>query len=549
MTKKNNIFIVTFYSILIILIIFARYNGNSHSEYVNVWSYLYGDFKIDMYENMSLWTKTSIFYPLLKFINVNLQNDIQGIFFHYLISLFAAYYLLKILKTFLNINDYYYLIFLLLILSSFDNVLIHNARSGWVYQHTLVPSHLALCFSFYYLWQLLNKNKLNLFFSSLIFLLINIKVAWFMIFCGIIFIYLENKKLKDLYWLIPCFIFAIYSFLIFSEQTLDKQMKLTLFKEVIRRDSDEVALHLQSNFKLLITVLSFFLYFYFLKFLENKNLIKFSKYVLYSSILLFVVGGLFTKYGEYIYPDPRLAILSPVRSMYVYQFFFVLLFLNYIKIKFENKQMLYVYLSAPFFISYGYKGFILYAGILVFLFLLTKISISKKISYFLVISFILSLLVLNSASNRVKKMDFYTFKKLNHWSTFVEGEETFKDFFLNLRNCKDFMIYDDIGLNRDANFFSKKSRYYKPDSVALGSNYYALLESKRREKIINLIKDKNETLSNREIEQLSKENFLYLSKSKDNNKFFTIKKEFGNLIFIFEDKQIEELRINCKGLI
>ena len=103
MTKKNNIFIVTFYSILIILIIFARYNGNSHSEYVNVWSYLYGDFKIDMYENMSLWTKTSIFYPLLKFINVNLQNDIQGIFFHYLISLFAAYYLLKILKTFLNI--------------------------------------------------------------------------------------------------------------------------------------------------------------------------------------------------------------------------------------------------------------------------------------------------------------------------------------------------------------------------------------------------------------------------------------------------------------
>ncbi len=211
--------------------------------------------------------------------------------------------------------------------------------------------------------------------------------------------------------------------------------------------------------------------------------------------------------------------------------------------------MLYVYLSAPFFISYGYKGLVVYTGILIFLFLLTKVSISKKISYFLVISFILSLLVLNSASNRVKKMDFYTFKKLNHWSTFVDGEETFKDFFLNLRNCKDFMIYDEVGLGRDANFFSKKSRYYKPDSVALGSNYYALLESKRREKIIDLIKEKNESLSDIEIEKLSKENFLYLSKTEANNKFFTINKEFGNLIFIFENKQLEELKINCKGLI
>ena len=34
--------------------------------------------------------------------------------------------------------------------------------------------------------------------------------------------------------------------------------------------------------------------------------------------------------------------------------------------------------------------------------------------------------------------------------------------------------------------------------------------------------------------------------TKKNNIFY---KEFGNLIFIFEDKQLEELKINCKGLI
>ena len=194
---KDELLIILFL-IIIFLTIFISYNGNLHSEYVNIWSYFEGKFQNDIYEKISLFTQTSIFYPILKFFGLNFQNDIQGIIYHYIISIFSGYFFYKIIKKYLRINETKLVIFIILSLSIFDNALLHTTRSGWINHHTLVPSQLALCFSFYYLWQILNKNKLNLLFSSIILLLISIKVGWFIIFCATIFIYYDRKKIRSL---------------------------------------------------------------------------------------------------------------------------------------------------------------------------------------------------------------------------------------------------------------------------------------------------------------------------------------------------------------
>ena len=535
--------------IIIFFIIFMRYNGNSHSEYMNIWSFLDGNFQNDLYENISLFTTTSIFYPILTFLGINLQNDIQGILFHYSISIFAGYFFFKIIKKYLNINETSLVLLIILTLSIFDSILLNNTKSGWVNQHSLVPSHLALCFSFYYLWQVLNKNKVNLFFSSIILLLISIKVAWFMIFCAMFFLYFDKKKIVDLYWLVPCFAFILYLLINFSAGSLDSEIRETLFNEVIRRDADETALHLQSNRSLIITIISFFIYYYFIKFVENKNLYKFSKFVFLCSIFLFIIGGLYTKFGNLIYPDPRLAMLTPVRSMYVYQLFFGILFCNFIVVKFKNNQMKYFFLAIPFFLSYGFKGIIICTILIIFFYFFSYLKISKKISFSFLIAMILLLLVLNSSNNRLKKYDFYTFNEINHWSTFEPGNKEFKSFFLNIRNCNDFMIYDELDHNRNANFFASKSRYFKKNSTALGLNYQALIESKRREDILKKIKDDKIILTSSDIHNISKENFLYLSKNKINKKFYTIKKKFGYLVFIFDSIKLNKITNECNQLI
>lgn len=533
--------------IIIFFSIFMNYNGNSHSEYVNIWSFLDGNFQNDLYEKNSLFTKTSIFYPILNFLGINLQYDIQGILFHYTVSIFAGYYFFKIIKKFLDIQSTQIVLLVILTLSIFDNVLLETTKSGWIVQHTLVPSHLALCFSFYYLWQILNKNKFNLIFSTIFLLLISIKVAWFLIFCATIFIYFDRRKFLDLYWLIPCIFFVLYLLINFSDQGIDNETKLNLFNEVIRREGNEVALHLQSKWKLLITTISFFIYYYFIKFVKNKNFNKFSRYVLILSFCLFIVGGLYIKFGQFIYPDPKLAMLTPVRSMYIYQLFFGILFCNFIIIKFKQNKMLYVLLVAPFFLSYGIKGLILYTVVIFSLHLISYFKFSNKISFPSLVVLLLLFLVLNSSINRFKKYDHFTFEKLNHWSTLMPDNTEFKNFFVNIRYCSDFMIYDELNFNRQANFFSNKSRYFHKNSVISGLNYSVYEETKRREAILKIIKEKK-NISSSHKSRISKENFLYVSKENINSNFFTIKKNFGNLIFIFDETNLKNLKKNCKKL-
>jgi hypothetical protein len=542
--KNKSIFIILLISFF--FFIFARYNGNYHSDYKHIWLFLNGGMQNDIYENSSILLKTSFVFHILKFFKLNLDNDYVGLIIHYILSIFAAYYLYKILFFIKISNKGNEILFFIICLSSIDSILLNTPKSGWIAQHTLVPSHFALSFLFYYLYQVLKNNKKKLIFSTICFFLISPRAAWQPVLVAFFYLLLPSFKLKNISWFFPTVLLIIlYAF---YDNSFNQEITKDLFSEVLRREGEENAIHLQSTKYKTICIISFFLYPFLLKKINTKyNYFFNTVYVL--GILTFCFGYVYGKYGVYIYPNQKILALSAVRSLYIYQLFFFIVYLFFIQQNFKQKLYKYGLSLFPFLLSFGGKGLILFLIILFFLILdkfIIKSFLKKKIlSYELfVITFIVLVIILNSTFNRIKKIDFFTLHKINHWSTQLKGEYELKSFFLNLRNCEDFIIFDNLKNNTDANFFASKSKYLSLNNISLGHNAILLEEHRRRLKLIENL----DIISQNKINLLKEENFLYLTKNEiitDN--IYYIKKNFGNLYFFFNDSKFKLLK-KCKAL-
>ena len=542
--KKNLFFIIGI--IAIFLLIFGRYAGNYHSNYKFVWLFLNGGLINDIYINSSLTIQTSIFYPILNFFKLNLDNDIIGIIFHYIFSIFGAIYLFKILKKFLGKNNNIDIFIIVISLSILDNFVLHTVRSGWINTHTMTSSQAALAFFFYFLWQVLNKNIINLYFSSAILFLLSIKVAFFPIGCFLIYMFWDKKNFLDILWIIPCTAIAIY-FQFHYSVVQSEEIRGILFNEVLRREEEEVAIHLQDTWRIILVPIYFIIYAKLLKFITNNKFRKLSLFVLIFSILLFVIGGLYTKYAMYIYSDPKLALLTPVRSMYVFQLFFGILMCNAVIKNVDDKILKYTFLTFPFLLGYGYKGIIvivlLLMACIIYRFLKNKINYNINFSHYLFIFLVLTLSI-NTFHNRIGLIDKFTFSKINHWSTYVSNKNNFKEFFLSLRTCPDFMIYDDLEYSTNANYFANKSRYYFHRTNNTYLNYELFKEHNRRFDLINEIKGNENVLS----DKYNKENFIFISEKPINFNIYNIEKNFGFLYFFLKEEEIDQLKLNCKNL-
>tara|TARA_B100000579_G_scaffold130123_1_gene105052 strand:+ start:2067 stop:3773 length:1707 start_codon:yes stop_codon:yes gene_type:complete len=533
----------------IILLIFGRYSGNYHSNYKFIWLYLNGGLTNDIYINSSLAIQTSIFYPLLNFFKVNLDHDVIGIIFHYIFSIFGAIYLFKILKKYLGKNDNLDIFIIVISLSILDHIVLHTVRSGWINTHTMTSSQAALSFFFYYLWQVLNKNTFNLYFSSAILFLLSIKVAFFPIGCFFIFMFWYRKNFLDILWIIPCIVIALYFQFQYSVVQTESVREI-LFNEVLRREEEEVAIHLQETWRIMLVPIYFIIYAKLLKFINNPTFRQLSLIVLIISILLFIIGGLYTKYAIYIYPDPKLATLTPVRSMFVFQLFFGILICNAIIQNVSDKILKYTFLTFPFLLGYGYKGVIviilLSITCIIYRFIKNKIKFNTNFSYYLFILLILALSI-NTFQSRIDLIDKFTFAKIKHWSTFLpntKNKNNYKEFFIELRLCPDFLIYDDIHDSTNANFFANKSRYYFHRTNDTYLNYDLFKEHNRRLEIINKIKDNKNVFNNK----YDNENFIYISKEPLNFDIYNIKKDFGFMYFFLEKDRFNSLKNECKLL-
>ncbi len=543
--KASNKFIISTLLFLIFLFIFTRYNGNSHSDNRQIWQFMENQLKFDIYEQNSLYISTSIFYSIVNKLGLRLDNDLVGLSVHYLLSLIALFYLYKCLKKIFPDYSNSYIFIIILILSSLDNLVLESTRSSWIYPHNLNSSHAGMTIFFVFLWLTLKEDKIKLTLIAPIFLASSIKIAWFPIGCSFVYLYLKKKKISDILWIIPCILLAIYYYLNFSSSSTAVQ-RLDLFNRILQRENLEVAVHMQDFFKILLCICFFAISFILLKKFKNNSCYNFFLVTIILSLLLFVLGGIYAKYGGQIYPDPKILILNAVRSQFLFQLILALLYLNYINLIFKDRISKYLLILIPFLLTFHIKGVILalIIGILSFIIVNMKVKKENENMYLIIPILILSLVIGNSFKNRINKMDFFTFSKINYWSTFSKGQEDLIKKFIYLRSCDDFLMFDDLKMKTDMNFISVKSKYFKPSAYNVALNHKLLTEHYRRKKIIDLIR-KGEFDDKKLIEN---ENFVYVSKNDLGIDFPMINSDNFFLYFIFNEKKLDNLKNKCKIL-
>ena len=187
--KASNKFILYSLLLLIFVFIFTRYNGNSHSDNRQIWQFLENQLQFDIYEQNSLYISTSIFYTIINKLGLRLDNDLIGLIIHYFLSLIALIYLFKCLKKIFPEYSKNYILVLILLISSLDNIVLESTRSSWIYPHNLNSSHAGMALFFIFLWFALNDDKLKLSIFSPIFLATSIKIAWFPIGCTFVYFF------------------------------------------------------------------------------------------------------------------------------------------------------------------------------------------------------------------------------------------------------------------------------------------------------------------------------------------------------------------------
>ncbi len=531
----------------ITLLIFARYNGNYHSDYKYIWLFLDGSFRNDIYENNTILLDTSIVFPVLNFFNINLDNDLIGFPIHFGLSIFAGVYLYKILKKIIPNLSTEELLFLLFSLGTLESMIVNTAKSSWIGHHTMVPSQFGLSFFYFYFWHVINRNKSLISILAVLFILISPRTAWFPCACTFVYFLYPKFNIKNILWVIPSLVLiSIYIFFNFDFQNYET--KKLLFERAIDKEQEEIAFHLQSIYFIIFMILTYIFYFFSIKYLseEFQNLFQI---ILYLTILTFIFGLFYGLYGQNLYPDPKIISLSPVRALYVYQLFFVIIYFFIIKNNFDDKILRYSFYILPFLFCLGYKGKILVLFILITI-AFYKINFINKLfnninfdfSYIFII-FIL-LISMNSTKNRLNKFDNFTFNKISHWSTHMGNQNNeFKDFFLKLRPCDDFLIYDNTRHSTTANFFSSKSKYYAKTNLNVAFNKDLYDEHFRRKFILDKIKSYKIT----DINNLIREKLIYISKKNEeiHPDLFILQKPFGNLVFYFENNEILKLKNSC----
>jgi hypothetical protein len=531
----------------ITLLIFARYNGNYHTDYKYIWLFLDGNFKNDIYENNTILLNTSIVFPVLNFLNINLDNDLMGFPIHLALSIFAGVYLYKILKKIIPNLSTEELLFLIFSLGTLESMIVNTAKSSWIGHHTMVPSQFGLSFFYFYFWHVINKNKSLISVLAVLFILISPRTAWFPCACTFVYFLFPKFNIKSILWVIPSLVLiSIYIYFNFDFQNYET--KKLLFERAINKEQEEIVFHLQSTYFITFMILTYIFYFFSIKHL-NVEFKRLFQIILYLTILTFIIGLFYGLYGQNLYPDPKIISLSPVRALYVYQLFFVIIYFFIIKKNFNDQILKYSFYILPFLFCLGYKGKILVLFILITL-VFYKINFINKLfknikfdfSYIFVI-FIL-LISINSTKNRLSKFDNFTFNKISHWSTHMGNQNNkFKKFFLNLRSCEDFLMYDNTRHATTANFFSSKSKYYAKTNLNVAFNKGLYDEHYRREFILEQIKSNK--IEN--INDLIQENFIYISKKNEKNHpdLFVSQKPFGNLVFYFNNNQILILEKSC----
>lgn len=542
---KRDITFNCYLAILLSLIIyflwlFKTYAGNHHSAYYSLWDYNIDNLKFanDYFIQNTNQFKISIIWPIHKFLNIDLNNDIIGFLIHILFSTISGFFIYKILKENFKIKDFLEKIIILFSILTIGKMMIGGNIVSWVVGHTASPTYfthtLMITFIYFYLN---NKNQLILFLLSALLVLCQLRVAWVPIGICVFHTIFFEKKVNNKFWIIGSFGALLY-LLGFTDQSSTYEEKIKIFQNVLSHSKLEADFNLQKYYKQIFLIISFVVNIFLINFFKKNKFfelkfINFLKSICFLSIFIFLFGKFYTFKGYLIYPFPELLALSFTRALALYQLFFWLLLAKFISIQKKDFYLKIVFYLGIFYIPstfwrnsdlemrYFY-GFLIF--LLIFLiYILSKKLFKKhllsrnKIHFFLIFLFFLSPGVIYLSYQNIKKINTYSFDLISKWTVpyFINENEKLRA-LIKLRQCDDFILYDYEKLWISSSI-AQKSQYVGHKGYNHFNLELAKIHSNRLEihkSILNIVKSRK--LLNKQIsDKLKSENVYLITNIKD----------------------------------
>tara|TARA_E500000178_G_C17027937_1_gene759003 strand:+ start:2077 stop:3816 length:1740 start_codon:yes stop_codon:yes gene_type:complete len=563
-SNKNILLII---SALYIVWLFKSYDGNQHSNSLNLFKFILGSnsYINDIGIQNSLFFKSSILFKIVEIFKINLDNDIVGFLIHIILSTISGFFLFLILKKFLkltNINFIFIFLFLSMVVSDIL-VLGTGGKSGWVSQTNFSLTYFGQNLRFIFIYFLLAENFIGLILITPILLLISVKSTIMTVVCGIFYSIFFYKNKKKLLWLItPALIF--FYFLAISNFQLTFNEKVFAIDTMLKWDREEVAFHLQPISHLLALVVSFIIFSFLLIYSQKNKFRNFALIVFIISLCNFIFSYIYLKFLYSYLPLPEIVMFGPPRLMELYQIVFWIFFAYFFyKLKISNLKKILIF-AAIFYLFLGTKGLTVSLIILsAFLFLhlaRNKININNNSAILVFLILIAPSIFYLGYQRYNNNFNHYSFAAINKWTLGYNkiGKERI-DLALNLQKCEDFIFIPTImlkNLNLGTDFFTlsiagKSGFTGHPVLNNLNIKYLKEVENRKSlldELYLNL--NQKKIISKKILENLREYNVVILIDKRFEDQFPSYIKlykvsETERLFSIMENKKEFKFEKNC----
>ena len=576
MTKNK----ISFFSLIIIslliyfLWLFKTYVGNHHSAYFSLWDYNLGifNFENDFFIQNTNQFKISIIWTIIKFLKINLNNDIYGFIIHIIFSSINGFFIYKILEKNLDIKSFFERIAILFSLLTIGTMLIGGNVSSWVLGYNAVPTYFAYTLMIIFVYCFLNyKNQIILTILSSLLILSQLRVAWFPIgICCFYSIFFERKNLGYV-WILGVIFSLLYLFQL-TDHFNTKEEKIKIFQNVLMHSGSEADFNLQKYYSQIFLNISFFINFIILNFFDKKNYLKkeiiiFLKVILFLSIFVYLFSKFYTFKGYLIFPFPELLAISFTRALGIYQLFFWLLLAKFISIKNYNTLQKYIFFTGIFYVPSTFwrnsdlePKYFLGLGIFLIIILfysffkkfLKKQIIKNEIYAFIIFLFLLFPGVAYLSYQNFKKVNMLSFKILSKWTLpqFIKKDEKFLS-LIELRKCEDFVLYDYDQLWISSSIAGKSQyvghRGYNHFNLEMASIH---IERNKIHQNLLLNIDNKVPLSSIDTNKLKKDDVFIIANKKDlivfdKIKKFQISKNYFMVLFTDNKYKIDKFEKLC----
>ena len=472
--------------LLIILFIqsYISYEGVVHEFYFDLYDYNLNNklFENDIYFNETEIFKSSILFDFFKIFKINLHNDFIGYLLYIFSNLTGIYFLIKILKKYLSIENEIYIL-LIICIFFYSKITLQYSQPVFFSSHTGTPTSLLMPLVFPYIYFFLQNNIKIIISFNILFIFLSLRNYWLLLLIThTIFIYnlliCRKNILNNLIILLTSFgVLLIFLYLNLSLTNQSNEFKVSIIEMIFFRAEGEDNIILQNKLNIFKLFFSFIIFKIILNKIKlNKNIFLLFKISLYLYFFITVLYFLYCYYGYKIIPLKEIIILNPIRAVYLYNIFLLLSFsclLTTLPIKHLYKVLILFILL--FLNIYELTNLNLYLVMFVFLSLTGILFILKKENNF---KFIFIIIILYQAMiivfNQTYKFEInLALKKFIAVDNF-EYKNLQKIKFI--QNCNDFnLLYldrynDEYKVNNKINWYLKKSKFYGDISHFYSSN-------------------------------------------------------------------------------